>query len=52
LNLILPVGISFYTFHGISYIFDVYMRKISPEEDFVVYAVFVSFFPFAGGRAD
>jgi D-alanyl-lipoteichoic acid acyltransferase DltB (MBOAT superfamily) len=45
LNLILPVGISFYTFHGISYIFDVYTRKISPEEDFVVYAVFVSFFP-------
>lgn len=45
LNLLLPVGISFYTFHGISYIFDVYTRKISPEQDFVVYAVFVSFFP-------
>lgn len=45
LNLVLPVGISFYTFHGISYIFDVYTRKISPEKDFVVYAIFVSFFP-------
>lgn len=45
LNFILPVGISFYTFHGLSYIIDVYKRRISPETNFVDYAVFVSFFP-------
>ena len=45
LDLILPVGISFYTFHGISYIVDIYRGKISPERDFVNYSVFVSFFP-------
>ncbi|HET9571323.1 MAG TPA: MBOAT family O-acyltransferase [Bacteroidales bacterium] len=45
LNIILPVGISFYTFHGLSYIIDLYQRKIEQEEDFVNYAVFVSFFP-------
>jgi len=45
LNLILPVGISFYTFHGLSYVIDIYKRKISAEENFTDYAVFVSFFP-------
>jgi alginate O-acetyltransferase complex protein AlgI len=45
INLILPVGISFYTFHGLSYIIDVYKDRIEPERDFVDYAVFVSFFP-------
>jgi D-alanyl-lipoteichoic acid acyltransferase DltB (MBOAT superfamily) len=45
LSIILPVGISFYTFHGISYIVDVYNRKITPTKNFVDYAVFVSFFP-------
>ncbi|SCY83881.1 MBOAT family O-acyltransferase [Flavobacterium caeni] len=45
LDLILPVGISFYTFHGISYIVDIYRGKISPERNFVNYSVFVSFFP-------
>ncbi len=45
LNIILPVGISFYTFHGLSYILDVYHRKINAEKDFTAYALFVSFFP-------
>jgi alginate O-acetyltransferase complex protein AlgI len=45
LNLILPVGISFYTFHGLSYVIDIYKRKIDAERQFVDYAVFVSFFP-------
>lgn len=45
LNVILPVGISFYTFHGLSYVIDIYNNKIKPERNFVSYAVFVSFFP-------
>lgn len=45
LNIILPVGISFYTFHGLSYIIDVYKRRIVAEKNIVDYAVFVSFFP-------
>jgi D-alanyl-lipoteichoic acid acyltransferase DltB (MBOAT superfamily) len=45
LKVILPVGISFYTFHGLSYVIDVYKDRIKPERDFVDYACFVSFFP-------
>ena len=45
LNLLLPVGISFYTFHGMSYVFDIYNRKILPEKNYFIYALFVSFFP-------
>ncbi len=45
LNIVLPVGISFYTFHGLSYLIDVYYRRIKAERNFVDYAVFVSFFP-------
>jgi alginate O-acetyltransferase complex protein AlgI len=45
LHVILPVGISFYTFHGLSYIIDVYNEKTPPERNFVNYSVFVSFFP-------
>lgn len=45
LRVILPVGISFYTFHGLSYILDIYKNKIKPEKNFVDYSVFVSFFP-------
>ena len=45
LNIVLPVGISFYTFHGLSYVIDVYKKRIKAERDFVDYAVFVSFFP-------
>jgi D-alanyl-lipoteichoic acid acyltransferase DltB (MBOAT superfamily) len=45
LDILLPVGISFYTFHGLSYLIDVYNRRIVAERNFVEYAVFVSFFP-------
>ncbi len=45
LNIILPIGISFYTFHGLSYIIDIYKNKIRAESNFIDYAVFVSFFP-------
>ena len=45
LKVILPVGISFYTFHGLSYIIDIYKEKITPEKKFVNYAAFVCFFP-------
>lgn len=45
LNIILPVGISFYTFHGLSYVFDIYNDKITPTNNLVNYTLFVSFFP-------
>lgn len=45
LKLILPVGISFYTFHGLSYVLDIYYNRIKPENNFINYSVFVSFFP-------
>jgi D-alanyl-lipoteichoic acid acyltransferase DltB (MBOAT superfamily) len=45
LNIILPVGISFYTFHGLSYVLDIYKERIKPERNFIDYSVFVSFFP-------
>lgn len=45
LNIILPVGISFYTFQTLSYTIDVYKRRLEPTEDFVSFAAFVSFFP-------
>jgi D-alanyl-lipoteichoic acid acyltransferase DltB (MBOAT superfamily) len=45
LKVILPVGISFYTFHGLSYVIDIYKNKIKAERNFIDYSVFVSFFP-------
>ena len=45
IKVILPVGISFYTFHGLSYVIDIYNDKIKPERNYIDYAVFVSFFP-------
>ena len=45
LNIILPVGISFYTFQSLSYTVDVYRRKLPVERDFVKFAAFVSLFP-------
>jgi D-alanyl-lipoteichoic acid acyltransferase DltB (MBOAT superfamily) len=45
ITVILPVGISFYTFHGLSYVIDIYNKRINAERNFVDYAVFVSFFP-------
>lgn len=44
-NLILPLGISFYTFQTMSYVIDVYWNKIAPERNFAKVALFVSFFP-------
>ena len=44
-NLILPVGISFYTFQTISYVIDVYNEKIIPERNLGLYATYVAFFP-------
>ena len=45
LGIILPVGISFYTFHGLSYVIDIYKGRIKAEKNFIDYSVFVSFFP-------
>jgi D-alanyl-lipoteichoic acid acyltransferase DltB (MBOAT superfamily) len=45
LRVLLPVGISFYTFMTMSYVIDVYRREISPTHHFVDFAVFVAFFP-------
>ena len=45
LNLILPVGISFYTFQTLSYVIDVYRGEVKSESNFFFYALYVSFFP-------
>ncbi len=45
LQVALPIGISFYTFHGMSYVFDIYNGKQRPIKNFIDYALFVSFFP-------
>ena len=45
LNIILPVGISFYTFQTLSYSIDIYRRKLKPTKDLVAFLAFVSFFP-------
>jgi len=45
LKVILPVGISFYTFHGLSYVIDIYKGRIEPERNVVDYSLFVSYFP-------
>ena len=45
LNVILPVGISFYTFQTLSYSIDIYRRKLEPASDFISFSTFVSFFP-------
>ncbi len=45
LKIILPVGISFYTFQTMSYTIDIYKRKLKPTNDFISFATFVSFFP-------
>lgn len=43
--IIIPIGLSFYTFHSMGYVIDVYRGKISAEKDIRVFALFVSFFP-------
>ena len=45
LSIILPIGISFYTFQTLSYTIDVYNRKLKPTEDIISFFAFVSFFP-------
>ena len=45
LNVLLPVGISFYTFQTLSYTIDVYRGQIKPEKHFGIFALYVSFFP-------
>lgn len=44
-DIVLPLGISFYTFQAVGYVIDVYRGKIETEKDFFRYALFVSFFP-------
>ena len=44
-SIILPIGISFFTFHSISYLVDIYKHRVEPTKNFVAYASFVSFFP-------
>ena len=44
-NIVIPAGLSFYTFQSLSYIIDIYRRKTEPSESFAQYALFVSFFP-------
>lgn len=45
LNIILPVGISFYTFQSLSYTIDIYKKKLKPAKDLLSFAAFISFFP-------
>jgi D-alanyl-lipoteichoic acid acyltransferase DltB (MBOAT superfamily) len=45
LDIILPVGISFYTFQTLSYTIDIYRRQFAPTRDFVAFSAFVAFFP-------
>lgn len=45
LRVILPIGISFYTFQTMSYSFDVYYKKLKPTKDLVAFTAFVAFFP-------
>jgi alginate O-acetyltransferase complex protein AlgI len=45
LNIILPVGISFYTFQSLSYTFDIYRDRLKPAKSLLDYSLFVSFFP-------
>ncbi len=45
LNIILPVGISFYTFQTLSYTIDVYKKRLTASNDFIAFTAFVSFFP-------
>lgn len=45
LNIILPIGISFYTFTALSYCIDVYQRKVEPTKDLLAYLAYVTFFP-------
>ncbi|MEO7936684.1 MAG: hypothetical protein ABIR27_10545 [Dokdonella sp.] len=52
LDLLLPVGISFYTFQSMSYTIDVYRGDSPPRRNFLDYSMFIAFFPAAGSRSD
>ncbi len=52
LDILLPSGISFFTFQSLSYTIDVYRKDIKPLTNILDYAFYVSFFPQAGGRTD
>lgn len=45
LKIILPVGISFYTFHGLSYVIDIYYDRWKPTKSWIDYSLFVAYFP-------
>ena len=45
LNWAIPIGISFFTFQALGYLWDVYYKRIEPERNFLTYALFISFFP-------
>lgn len=45
IHILIPLGISFYTFQTIGYLFDVYRRQIEPEKNYIQYSLFLSFFP-------
>ena len=45
LSIVLPVGISFYTFQTMAYTIDVYRKRIEPERDFIVFGIYVAYFP-------
>jgi alginate O-acetyltransferase complex protein AlgI len=44
-HLLIPLGVSFYTFHSMSYVLDIYYKRITPSESLVNYACYVTFFP-------
>jgi D-alanyl-lipoteichoic acid acyltransferase DltB (MBOAT superfamily) len=44
-NITLPIGISFFSFQAISYLIDVFREKINPERDYIVFSLYLSFFP-------
>ena len=50
LNIILPVGISFYTFQTLSYTIDIYKKELKPTKDFIAFMAFVCFFPSISSR--
>jgi len=45
LNIVLPVGISFFTFQALGYVIEVYRKNVVPTKDFIAFSAFVSFFP-------
>ena len=44
-KIVLPIGISFYIFHGVSYLVDIYNKKVIPTINFINYGLFISYFP-------